>query len=43
LLRVPVDKRSLGMAVEVDARWEPMGAQEYYDYWRAMYNARGNR
>jgi hypothetical protein len=31
------------MAVEVDARWEPMGAQEYYDYWRAMYNARGNR
>ncbi|PWZ57880.1 hypothetical protein Zm00014a_006728 [Zea mays] len=30
------------MAVEVDARWEPMGAQEYYDYWRAMYNARGN-
>jgi hypothetical protein len=21
------------MAVEVDARWEPMGAQEYYDYW----------
>jgi hypothetical protein len=31
------------MAVEVDARWEPMGAQEYYYYWRAMYNARGNR
>ncbi|AQK62587.1 hypothetical protein ZEAMMB73_Zm00001d013167 [Zea mays] len=31
------------MAVEVDARWEPMGAQEYYDYWRAMYSARNNR
>jgi hypothetical protein len=30
------------MAMEVDARWEPMGAHEYYDYWRAMYNARGN-
>ncbi|KAL5657637.1 hypothetical protein ACJX0J_030800, partial [Zea mays] len=28
------------MAVEVDARWEPMGALEYYDYWRAMYSAR---
>jgi hypothetical protein len=42
-LRVPVDKRSLEMAVEVDVRWEPMGAQEYYDYWRAMYSARSNR
>ncbi|ONM53554.1 nucleic acid binding [Zea mays] len=31
------------MAVEVDARWEPMGALEYYDYWRAMYSARSNR
>uniref|UniRef100_A0A804Q788 Nucleic acid binding n=1 Tax=Zea mays TaxID=4577 RepID=A0A804Q788_MAIZE len=41
-LRVLVDKRSLEMAVEVDARWEPMGALEYYDYWRAMYSARSN-
>jgi hypothetical protein len=40
---VLVDKQSLEMAVEVDARWEPMGAQEYYDYWHAMYSTRSNK
>jgi hypothetical protein len=31
--------RGLGTAAEVaaGARWEPMGAREYYDYRRAMY------
>ena len=31
--------RGLGTAAEVaaTARWEPMGAREYYDYRRAMY------
>ncbi|KAG8064983.1 hypothetical protein GUJ93_ZPchr0004g38522 [Zizania palustris] len=24
-------------AVPVISRWEPMGAREYYDYWRAIY------